>query len=429
MIYVYSKSNTNRLNYTLNVFFKTILQVDFKLVDESTFIAESTYPKINYSDEEIKDCIWIKPHRLLFEKSIHPQDIQVTYKKEVPYFFKTADIGLYQFDIFASSFYMLSRYEEYLPFVADEHGRFTAKESLAFKTNFLLLPVVHLWARQLRDTILEIHPDFLFPTRIFTQINTIDIDIAYAYKGKPFKRRFGGLIRAMLYVNIIEIFQHFSYILTKKDTYDTYAILKEIQEQSNAKTIYFFQVGEHGVYDKNLPLNKVMIKLIKTVSGYAAFGIHPSYQSNKKLDILSQEHYDLSDVVGKPITKSRQHYLKMTLPETYENLISIGIQEDYTLGFPDQIGFRAGMAMPYPFFNLQMNVQRPLNIVPFQVMDGTLKDYMKLSPKEAIFKIQEIKKSIKDINGQLVSIFHNSSLTDKAEWHGWLDVYKEVLGT
>lgn len=427
MIFIYSHTLTARLEYTLSVLLKTILQVEYLFVDKETFTAESNLPKINYSDEELADCIWIKPHSLLFETNIHPQDIQVTYKKEIPYFFKTADIGLFQFDILASSFYMLSRYEEYLLFVKDEHERFTAIESLAYKTNFLNLPVVHLWAKQLRDKIFKTHPDFLFPTRIFTQINTIDIDIAYAYKGKSFARRFGGLIRSMLHFNIKDVFQRISFLFHRKDPFNTYKILKSIQEKSNATNVYFFQVGENGAYDKNLPLNNVMLKLITAISEYAVIGIHPSYQSNKNLDILTQEKYDLSEIVGNQITKSRQHFIKMVFPLTYENLISVGITEDYTMGFADQIGFRAGIAIPYPFFNLQTNEQRPLIIVPFQIMDGTFKDYMKLTSDEAILKVQEIKEIIQEVNGQLVSIFHNSSLTDKGEWKGWLDVYKEVL--
>lgn len=427
MVYIYTQKTTARLKYTLHVVLKIILQVDFKIVDLETFVAESVFPKINYSDEEISNAIWIKPHKILFEKTIRPQNIRVTYQGEIPFFFKTADIGANKFDIFASSFYMLSRYEEYLPYSADAHGRFAAEEALAFKTNFLEKPVVHFWAKLLRDDIRDSHPDFLFPTRIYTQINTIDIDIAYAYKGKPFARRFGGLLRSIMQFGIGDIYNRIVYVLRGKDPYDTYALLRRIQKKSNAENIYFFQVGNQGVHDKNLSLNDIMTKLILKVSKYASIGIHPSYNSNNHIDILRDERYDLSKILDKPITKSRQHYLKMSLPKTYENLISVGITSDYTMGFPDKIGFRAGIALAYPFFNLQTNQQRPLTIVPFQIMDGTLKDYMKLSPNEAVTKILEIKKSIQEVQGQMVSIFHNSFVTDKGEFKGWLDVYKAVF--
>lgn len=427
MVYIYSHKTTARLKYTLHVVLKIILQVDFKIVDLETFSAESVFPKINYSEEELPNAIWIKPHAILFERAIRPQNIRVTYQEEIPFFFKTADIGTYKFDIFASSFYMLSRYEEYLPFSVDNHGRFAAEEALAFKTNFLQKPVVHYWVKQLRDSIRESHPEFLFPTRIFTQVNTIDVDIAYAYNGKPFARRFGGLLKSMLQFNIRDIFNRIVYILTGKDPYDTYASLRRIQKKSNAESIYFFQVGNQGVHDKNLSLNDIMTKLILKVSKYATIGIHPSYNSNNHINILRDERYDLTKIIDKPITKSRQHYLKMTLPKTYEDLISVGITSDYTMGFPDKIGFRAGIALPFPFFNLKTNQKRPLTIVPFQIMDGTLKDYMKLSPIEAIVKVQEMKSAIQNVHGQFMTIFHNSSVTDKGVMKGWLDVYKEIM--
>lgn len=427
MIYIYAHKATNRLKYTLKVVLKTILQVDYKLVDKDTFLEDSEFPKINYSDEKIKNFIWIKPHSLLFEKDIKTQNIAVTHINEIPFFFKTSDTADFQFDILASSFFMLSRYEEYLPYTLDEHARFSAEYSLAFKANFLQKPVVHLWAKQLRDAILKQKPNFLFPTRIYTQVNSIDIDIAYAYKGKPFVRRLGSFAKAMLRIDLKEMKQHLLFIFKRNDPYDTYSTLKKLQEKSTAKNIFFIQVGKHGQYDKNLPLNKVMKKLIKKLSKYAEIGIHPSYNSNTDLKTLRKEKQDLSEIFDKDVVKSRQHYLKMRFPDTYENLISVGITSDYTMGFSDKIGFRAGMAISYSFFNLQMNKERPLRIVPFQVMDGTLKDYLKLSPEEAIEQLNQIKSEIRAVNGQFISIFHNSFLTNTGEFEGWLDVYKQLL--
>lgn len=427
MIYIYSHTVTSRLEYTLEVLFKTILQVAYKLVDKDTFKENTEFPKINYSAEKLEGSIWMQPHSLLFETNSKTQDIAVTHQKEIPYFFKTNAIADFQFDLFASSFYMLSRYEEYLPFSEDEHKRFTAHESLAYKANFLQKPVVNLWAKQLRDAILDQKPNFLFPTRIFTQLNTIDVDIAYSFKGKSFVRQLGGFVKSIFTFNFYDLNNRVSCFFGKKDPYDTYEVIKEIQESSNIDLIYFFQVGKQGIYDKNLSLNRVMQKLITKVSKHAKVGIHPSYQSNSEYDLVNQEKKSLEKILKNPITKSRQHYLKMTFPTTYENLISIGIKEDHTLGYPDEIGFRAGMAIPFPFFNLETNTQRPLLLVPFQIMEGTLIDYMKLTPKEALFQIENIKKTIRDCNGQLVSIFHNSSLTDEGEFKGWLAVYKKLL--
>jgi hypothetical protein len=424
VIFVYSYKKSQRLKYTLDVLLKNILQVEYKLVDKATFIA-TTKPKINYSEEDLPATIWIKPHTLLFETDIDFQDIRVTHSKGIPYFFKTSDILDFQFDILASAFYMLTRYEEYLPFTPDIHGRFTAIQSLAYTANFLQKPVVHLWAKLLQDTIVQQHPAYIFPKRDFTQHNTIDIDVAYACKGKPFWRKTGSIVKKLINFYYKATWQ--TVPCTDKDLYDTYDILKEIQEYSNVNSTYFFQVGKYGKYDKNLPLNKTMQNLIKRTSSYANIGLHPSYNSNKSIAVLQKEVKNLVKILDKPLIKSRQHYLKMSLPDTYENLITVGIQEDYTMGFADQIGFRSGMALPYPFFNLNRNEQRPLSIVPFQIMDGTLKDYLKLTPDEATLEIQTIKKAVQDVNGQLVTVFHNSFLIDKDEWKGWLAVYSALF--
>ena len=423
MIPIYSHSLTERLRYTLDVLFKRILQVDYKWVDKASF-EKAKPPKINYSDTAIAGAIWIKPHSLLFETGITEQDIQVTYRKEIPYFFKTDDLATILFDIFAASFYMLSRYEEYLPFNPDKHGRFRAEASLAYKTGFLQKPVVHLWAQRLREEIVKCDPLFSFPSGSFTQLNTIDIDVAYACQGKPWYRRAGGFIKKIFHFYNQATWQTLD--CKDGDPYDTYDVLETVQKETQVPSLYFFQVGKYGTYDKNLPLRKPMKQLIRRINTYAEIGIHPSYRSNRKRAILQKEVSDLSEVLGKKITKSRQHYLKMRLPETYENLITAGILEDYTMGFAGQISFRAGMAVPFPFFNLKLNQERPLLIVPFQLMDGTLKDYLKLSPEEALKRAEVIKEIVKQVKGQLVTIFHNSSLNDTADWKGWLAVYREL---
>ncbi len=426
MIFIYSNRSSERFLYTLEVLFTTILGVPYKVVGKSEF-QETSNPRLNYSDEELDADISIQPHSLLFENTIQSQDIQVTFYKDIPYFFRTNTISEFQFDLLASSFYMLSRYEEYLPFTPDKHQRFTASASLAYKAGFLEKPVVHLWVEQLKKAILTTHSTYPFPKREYEQLNTIDVDVAFANKGKPFWRKLGGFIKGFMPFNnhtIPKITFPFS---SQKDPYDTYKVLERIQKESTWPAIYFFQVGSYGKYDKNLPMHNVMKELIKRVAKYAKIGLHPSYHSNTNSSALKKEYDVLHQIVDEPLQKSRQHYLKLSFPDTFEQLIHIGIKEDYTLGFADGVGFRAGMALPFPFFNLKKNEIRPLQLIPFQIMDGTLQHYLKLSPEKAIEKINIIKQSVRQVNGQLVSIFHNSSVTNKGEWLGWLKVYRTLL--
>jgi len=428
VIYIYTHITSTRLQYTLEVLLTRLLQVPYKIVTKEEFLIEQQYPKINYSNKVLPDSIWIKPHALLFQKNIVYQDIAVTHKTAGPYFFKTSDQADFNFDILASSFYMLSRYEEYLPFKEDTHRRFAAEQSLAYKANFIQKPVVNIWANQLRDAIISKYPKYPFTKRVYTQHNSIDIDYAYDIKGKPLSRRLAASLYALFTLNFTDLKKRFLYCFTsKKDLFDVYDELFKLQEESKVKTTYFFQVGKYAKFDKNLPLKRTLKDLILRVANYADIGLHPSYSSNTNFTALKEEQQNLSKVLHKPITKSRQHFLKLSFPKTYEDLIKIGIKEDYSMGFSNALGFRAGVASPYPFFNLKTNTQRPLLLVPFQIMDVTLKDYLKFTPQQAIEKIKQIKKEIQKVEGEFISIFHNSSLADEGEWVGWLNVYKEIL--
>lgn len=427
MVFIYTNQITNRLQYVCNVIFKVILECDYHFVDLFDFEKIENQPKINYSSKTFENAINIFPHSLLFEENIANQDNQIHWKYNVPYFFKTSQLTEIEYDIFSMVFYMTSRYEEYLPFEPDVHGRFTAKNSIAYKANFLELPVAHLWSNVLKKIILTHFPSYNFPEKKFTQINTIDIDIAYKIKGKPLKRQIGGFIKSIFRFDFQDVKERIQFYISGKDVFDTYSFIEQSLIKSNIPTVFFVELGKYGKFDKNLPLNSTLKNLILRLSKMGQIGIHPSYQSNSNPEELKHEINSLSKVLDKKTTLSRQHFLKLHFPETYENLIANGVTSDYSMGYADQIGFRAGMCVAYPFFNIELNEIRPLTIVPFQIMDGTLKDYMQLDIENALIKVEGIRANTKSVNGTFVSIFHNSSLTEKGEWSGWTKIYKNIL--
>lgn len=428
MIYLFSNQNSPRLQYTVEVCFNILLGMDCEVTtNEANFKSIQDVPKINYSDQAIPNSIWIKPHSLLFETDIQTQKIAVTHLDGIPYFFKTSDQTDISYDLLASTFYMISRYEEYLPYTPDAHGRFSGKESLAFKANFLHLPVVHFWMQQLKNLILNRFPSAIFPTQTYSQINTIDIDVAFAFKGKPFLRQFGGMFKSLLQFNKWDLTQRFKYYFGGNDVFDTYNYLEQTLSVSKTANVFFFELGKYGTFDKNLPLNQTMKDLIIRLSKIGDIGIHPSYHSNSETQELTREIQALEKVIGHKVTQSRQHYLKLAFPKTYENLISNGITTDYSMGFADHIGFRAGISVAYPFFNLETNEQRPLQILPFQLMEGTLKDYQNLTLEEAVQMGLEMRQVVAEVKGTFVSIFHNSSLSDSGEWKGWRQLFESLL--
>ena len=299
-----------------------------------------------------------------------------------------------------------------MPFNPDKHGRFSSKESLAFKNGFLDMPVVHLWCEVLKAFIQKSDPAYKFVLNNYKHLNTIDIDIAYAYKGKPFLRFTGSLIKSIINFDFNDLKLRFKYWISGEDPYDTYNFIKKITLDNRLETIFFITLGKYGTFDKNIPIKKHLKGLIKNLLQFSIIGIHPSYKSNNAPTVLSDEFNHFKSLSDNAPILSRQHYLKLNLPATYENLISRGVTQDFTIGYADNIGFRAGISIPYPFFNIITNQQRPLMIVPFQIMDGVLKDNLKLTRNDSIELIKKMKLSIKKINGVFVSVFHNSSVSD-----------------
>ena len=100
-----------------------------------------------------------------------------------------------------------------------------------------------------------------------------------------------------------------------------------------------------------------MISLIKQLGNTSTIGIHPSYASNKNSKMIGIEKQRLEHILGKSVHHNRFHFLKFSLPKSYQQLLAYGISNDYSMGYADQIGFRAGTCTPFNFYDLENEVQ------------------------------------------------------------------------
>lgn len=215
---------------------------------------------------------------------------------------------------------------------------------------------------------------------------------------------------------------------SKKDPYDTYDQLHTIQQKYDLKCIYFFLLGDYGENDKNVPPSRKKFQsLIKSIADYSDVGIHPSFGSNADQTRLPKEISRLSKVLKREVFKSRQHFLMMQFPNTYRRLIDQDITDDYTMGFSGEVGFRASIATPFYFYDLELENATKLLIHPFAVMDATLKYYMKVKPEEAISYIEPLVKEVKAVDGTFISLWHNESLSEMEPWTGWRPVYEQLV--
>ncbi len=433
MLLVYTYKITPRLTYIFKHIFTRILHIELNFTTKiEEFIAHEGL-KFSYTKQVLGNEIFVKSSDLLFNQGIDYLDINITSWDDVPCFFQTGLDTNIPFDFFAASFYLISRYEEYLPHVKDEFERFPAGESLAFQHKFLNKPVIDIWAYKFKEILLEKFPnhsnEIVKGERKFNYISTIDVDIAFSYKHKGFIRTVGGALNDLVNFKIQNILYRFLVIFNiKKDPFDTFDELISLQKKYNINTLFFFLLSEYTTYDKNISSGNINYKLlIKNIADYTDVGIHPSYFSMKNDLKIKKEKMRLEEIVNFPIEKSRQHYLRMELPETYQYLVDLEIKEDYTMGYASHYGFRAGTCTPFYFYDLDFEIQTPLKVFPFAAMDGTLKDYLNFTPKKSFNVIMGLAKEVKKVNGTLITLFHNESVSGYGQWRGWNKLYERML--
>ena len=429
MILVYTHKITPRVRYAFkHILTRTLLfSVTFtSKIDE--FVAHNG-PKLSYTKAPLGNEFFIKSNDLLFEQGVNDLDINIQKWEDVPCFFATNLKSSIPFDIFAASFYLISRYEEYLPQVKDIHGRFTAEQSMAFKYGFLEKPVVDIWSYKFLAILKEKFPDYKCKTRAYTFISTVDIDNAFAYKHKNLVRTIGGFFNDLLKFKLVEIWNRFAVLWNlKRDPFDTFESILRLKNEYNVKTIFFFLIGDYSTFDTNVSASKTKYKLlIKEMVDYARVGLHPSYFTMQDAALLKKEKERLENITNTPVTRSRQHYLRFSLPETYQNLIDLEVEEDYSMGYASIVGFRASTCTPFYFYDLDFEIQTPLKIFPFALMDTTLNDYMKLTSKQALGRIRDLKNEVKAVNGTFITLFHNESLSNYLRWRGWKRLYESML--
>lgn len=430
MIYVFTHKVTNRIKFAFNLVFKEVLQLDYKIIDSRTDFEEiQDGYKVAYTLNPIDNAMFIRSKSLLFEHGITDQEISIVPFDRTKAFFAVSGNSMFPFDIFAASFYLASRYEEYLPHKKDVYNRFDANQSLAYAEEFLHQPVINIWCKKLGELLQEVFPNLIIPKRNYEFITTIDVDNAYAYKEKGFVRTIMGFGKSFANLDLKEVFVRAKTLVgVEKDPYDTFDYQKTIIERDKLKFIYFFLLGDYGVNDKNIPVSNTNFRsLIKSISDHSKIGIHPSFASNESFHQLEKEINRLNVVINREIHRSRQHFLKLELPDTYRNLIELDITDDYTMGYASNYGFRAGICTPYCFYDLDLEVETKLRIHPFAIMEGTLKYYMQIKPENALVHFQRLIDEVKYVDGTFISLWHNDTINDIGIWKGWRAVFEGMI--
>lgn len=384
--------------------------------------------KINYSDLEL-DGFHIQNTALLFEDDIKQQSIDCFEVNGYKAFFKITGSG-FPFDIFAAAFYLISRYEEYLPHTKDMYGRYAHENSIAFKNNFLHLPLINIWVDEFAEILRKKYPSFITHPPAFKIIPTYDIDIAYSYQHKGFVRNMGGIFRSVFAGKFSAAKERVRVLNNRSaDPFDSYQQLDQLHQQYQLQPIYFFLVPEkNGLYDKNiLPHKNAMWSLVKNHAKKYAIGLHPSWQSSDDLSLLKKEKEQLEAMAERPVTVSRQHYIRFSLPEGYHRLITNGITDDHSMGYGSINGFRASVASSFTWYDLQKETPTMLRIHPFCYMEANSFYEQRLTASQALNEMMEYYNLCKKFNGIYISIWHNHFLGTDPLYKGMGEVYEQFL--
>ena len=209
MLLIYSHTITPRLKYVFKQVCTRILGIPVgftSMIEE--FIAHDSL-KMTYSLQPLGNEFFIRSHNIIFEQGLSDIDITVHDWDDTKCFFYNGEKSAIPYDIFAASFYLLSRYEEYLPHVKDEYGRFNAKDSLAFNHNFLHQPVIDIWAYKFKDALKKRFPDYNFPERKYTIQPVIDVPMAFYFIQKGIMRTLGGTIGDIVRFKFKRLYQRY----------------------------------------------------------------------------------------------------------------------------------------------------------------------------------------------------------------------------
>ncbi len=430
MILLLTDTITPRLQYIAEFIFEENWNVDYLLTTDIKDFKTADGIRINYTPEAIPgDVINVQGSRLLFEKKIYPQYIKTFELNGVTAFFKNKKgIGHFPFDIFSATFYLLTRYEEYLPHTKDKYERYDCQQSLAAANRFLRIPLINLWLQLFADYIKSKFPGFSIKQNDFRFSPTYDVDVAYDWLNKGFIRNTGKLFSLLSRQEYDKISKGFKVLSgKKKDPFDNFKQLDQLHHQYNLLPLYFFLVAKNLTkYDRNVaPMNDEMQTLVRRYAKKMEAAIHPSFFTFQNEKLLKEEKFLLEEIAGETIYKSRQHYLRFTLPETYRNLIDAGIKDEYSMGYGTVNGFRASYTNSFFWYDVEREEKTNLKIHPFCYMDSNTIFHEKLTPGQAFEELIYFYNTCKNVNGTFISVMHNHLMgTDNPKWK---DVYENFL--
>lgn len=346
-------------------------------------------------------------------------------------------------DIFGSTFFMLTRYEELVKKERDKHNRFSATSSLAYQEGFLNRPIINEYLEILWGCLKHLWPNLERKERVFNILPSHDVDepFLFAVSGisRLIRRCGGSLLKCHSPIQVLKDIMYWLRVKTGNvgvDPFNTFDLIMDMSEKNNLQSAFYF-ITQHsagridGVYNIDHPLIRNLIKKIHE-RGHE-IGLHTSYNTYQSALQTKEEFACLKQVcsnegIEQSTWGGRQHFLRWETPTTFQNWEDAALDYDSTLSYADYCGFRCGVCWDFTVFNLKTRRTLKLKERPLIVMDRTIlaSSYLDLTHKQALQEISILKERCKMFNGNFTILWHNDGLVNKQDIELFQDIIKKT---
>ena len=331
-------------------------------------------------------------------------------------------------DPFSFAFWMATRMEEWTSENRDVHGRFKASATWSAQQGLLERPVVD-------EVVLKWASGFLAPFSLrsekpFEWWATIDLDNAFAYRHKPLYKTLGGAVRDAILGRWTQLMERGQVLLNKReDPFDTTHALMELHEKVGVQQRFFVLLADRGPHDRGVHYaSEGLAQMANRIAQRTHIGLHPGYASHGNAGTIIRERLRLEEMIKQPVKTARQHYLRHDPSVAWPALVEAGIRSDWSMGFADAMGFRAGLARPFPAYDLNQECALELEVYPVMVMEATLGRYMKLPANEGTLqRVWDMGCAAEAVGGLFVTLWHNETYAGRGEWKSWRIFYQTLL--
>lgn len=424
MLLIYTEKVSPRFSYICQHIFVNLLGLKMEITSNLEDFVKSDAYKISYAKAPIGNEFFIKNFGLLFEKGIREIDVYVNYWDDIPYFF-SAKKGSIPFDILSATFYLLSRYEEYMSFSPDKNGNFPPNESLAYKYQFLEMPVVDIWVQKLAQALQEKYPEIEFKAKKFQQSSVIEVAQAFKYKYKGIIRLMMRLGANLFSLKFHRVWEQIQVMLRlKKDPYDFYAPLICLHQREKISSVFFFLLANYSFQDKGISFYNLKYQdLIKYIADYCIVSVLASYDAVFSSKEMKTERERMISIINRPVKRFRANKNHVIVPEVYQRASESEYNEDYSMGYTSHLGFRAGTCSPFYFYDISMELKLPILVNSFCLHSDAIHA---LGQKKTLEKLQQLKKQVQKVDGHWVTIFNNDFF-GKSRSQAEFDFYKKII--